>query len=393
MQDDQRTKANFAVIAARRIAEGDAHDAVRLCAEGIAVFPEYLGGYIVLAQAYDVLQRYDDAYIMRTEAHRRFPWLPWVGPLADSSAVVEVHATDVTEETTTQATEPTLVPEPAEPVAEPEPAELVAEPEPAEPVTESEPLVPVVQPTAAESALIEVRSEPTSTDDLHTQVSDAPPVVLPSADQIPVASEEVTTTAIDVTAAPTAYARVDHVETLHTLRLIQTATPVDDKRIIRSAAVRLIPGLEFTSLRFEGVKQRGRRPIQRLLDPPPFREFHAPVRRRTPAVAPPTSTEQPTRKRPFSLEELAQRLERARLPRPESGPTLAPKPTPEPRPTTEPSRAAAPVVFSETMARIYEAQGSFELALDVYRALQQQQPERSDHFQSLIDAIIAKRGT
>ena len=217
--------------------------------------------------------------------------------------------------------------------------------------------------------------------------------MLPSADQIPVASEEVTTTAIDVTAAPTAYAPVDHVETLHTLRLIQTATPVDDKRIIRSAAVRLIPGLEFTSLRFEGVKQRGRRPIQRLLDPPPFREFHAPVRRRTPAVAPPTSTEQPTRKRPFSLEELAQRLERARLPRPESGPTLAPKPAPEPRPVTEPSRAAAPVVFSETMARIYEAQGSFELALDVYRALQQQQPERSDHFQSLIDAIIAKRGT
>lgn len=375
MQENQRTKANFAVIAARRIAEGDAHDAVRLCAEGIAVFPEYLGGYIVLAQAYDVLQRYDDAYIMRTEAHRRFPWLPWVGPLADSSAVVEVHATNVTEETTTQATEPTLVPEPAEPVAEPEP------------------VVPVVQPTAAESTLIEVQSEPTSTDDLHTQVSDAPPVVLPSADQIPVASEEVTTTAIDVTAAPTAYAPVDHVETLHTLRLIQTATPVDDKRIIRSAAVRLIPGLEFTSLRFEGVKQRGRRPIQRLLDPPPFREFHAPVRRRTPAVAPPTSTEQPTRKRPFSLEELAQRLERARLPRPESGPTLAPKPAPEPRPVTEPSRAAAPVVFSETMARIYEAQGSFELALDVYRALQQQQPERSDHFQSLIDAIIAKRGT
>jgi hypothetical protein len=44
------------------------------------------------------------------------------------------------------------------------------------------------------------------------------------------------------------------------------------------------------------------------------------------------------------------------------------------------------------MARIYEAQGSFDLALEVYRALQQQHPERSEHFQSLMDAIIAKRG-
>jgi len=58
----------------------------------------------------------------------------------------------------------------------------------------------------------------------------------------------------------------------------------------------------------------------------------------------------------------------------------------------EPTRTAAPVVFSETMARIYEAQGSLDLALDVYRALQQQQPERWEHFQTLMDAIIAKRG-
>lgn len=379
MQVKQGTRANFAVLAARRIAEGDAHDAVRLCAEGIAVFPDYLGGYIVLAQAYDVLHRFDDAYIMRTEAHRRFPWLPWVGPLADAGVVVNVDAADITESIVTRTIELPVV----EPESLPEPIELQSVPEPVEPA-------PVIAQT--ESALSDAGIALTGMHDLHVQVTAAPSAVVHAAEQtfeIPVAETETSIDAISSTAAPTP---VHHSETLHTLRLIQTAAPVDDKRIIRSAAVRLIPGLEFTSLRFEGVKQRGRRPIQRLQDPPPFREFHAPVRRRTPAVALPTDTEQPTRKRPFSLEELAQRLERVRMPRPDAGPSLATRPVFESRPGAESSRSSAPVVFSETMARIYEAQGSFDLALEVYRALQQQQPERTEHFQSLIDAIIAKRG-
>lgn len=374
MQDNQGTRATFAVLAARRIAEGDAREAVRLCADGIADFPEYLGGYIVLARAYDVLQRYDDAYIMRTEAHRRFPWLPWVGPLADNSTVVGDGASAVTEETPVQAPEPTPVLVPTLPATEPEPVDTVVVP-----------LVMLPSPT-------EAQDEPAQEEGRHDRSQGVQPIALHAGDDHLELPQVEPMMLVEVGTAPAASARADQGETLHTLRLIQTATPVDDKRIIRSAAVRLIPGLEFTSLRFEGVKQRGRRPIQRLQDPPPFREFHAPVRRRTTVVAPPTGTEQPTRARPFSLEELAQRLERARLPRPESGATPGIRPAPEPRPTVEPTRTAAPVVFSETMARIYEAQGSFDLALDVYRALQQQQPERSEHFQSLMDAIIAKRG-
>lgn len=374
MQDNHGTRATFAVIAARRIAEGDAHDAVRLCADGIAEFPEYLGGYIVLARAYDVLQRYDDAYIMRTEAHRRFPWLPWVGPLADNGTVVADSTSAVTEETPIHAPEPTPVHVPTEPT------------------TESEPVDAVVVPLATLPSPIEAQHELANAEDQHDLSQDVQPIAIHARDDLRELPQVEPTTLIEVGISPAAPARADQGETLHTLRLIQTATTVDDKRIIRSAAVRLIPGLEFTSLRFEGVKQRGRRPIQRLQDPPPFREFHAPVRRRTMVVTPPTGTEQPTRTRPFSLEELAQRLERARLPRPESGATPVTRSAPEPRPTAEPSRSAAPVVFSETMARIYEAQGSFDLALEVYRALQQQHPERSEHFQSLMDTIIAKRG-
>lgn len=370
LQDTPVTRANFAVLAAQRIAEGDAQSAVHLCAEGIASYPDYLGGYIVLAKAYDELQQHDDAYIMRTEAHRRFPWLPWVGPLADREPVTVPDVPDMP-----NADVKTVEPGSDRPLhdsADADVAEACA-------VAIDEASETVAEPT-------EQAQRPT----LHVEavagpVEDVEVVVVASNEHEP-GSAEHTAEAIRQHEE-----RAEHVATSHTLRLIQTAAPVDDKRIIRSAAVRLIPGLEFTSLRFEGVKQRGRRTSQRLQDPPPFREFHAPVRRRTPMVAPPTTTEQPTRKRPFSLEELAQRLERARLPRPDAAPAAV-RPSADPKPAVEASKAAAPVVFSETMARIYEAQGSFDLAIEVYRALQQQQPDRSEYFQSLVDAITAKRG-
>ncbi|MBU3740911.1 MAG: hypothetical protein FGM24_01350 [Candidatus Kapabacteria bacterium] len=179
----------------------------------------------------------------------------------------------------------------------------------------------------------------------------------------------------------------------HTLRLIHMAAPVDDHRIIRSAAVRLIPGLEFTSLRFEGVKQRGRRAIQQLSDPPAFREFHAPIRpmRRQPAAQPAQAQPAPSA-RPVSLEELAQRLERARMPRPGTAPAQpVPAPAPAPVKPSVQSTASAPVVFSETMAGIYASQGAYDLAIQVYRTLQQKHPDRHDHFQKLIDDVAATR--
>ena len=78
-----------------------------------------------------------------------------------------------------------------------------------------------------------------------------------------------------------------------TLRLVNLAPPPSDDRIIRSASMRLIPGLEYTTLRFEGVKTRGSRSIQFLPEPPAFREFHKP----------PTQQQ-----RKVSLEELADKI-------------------------------------------------------------------------------------
>lgn len=331
-----RVPASFAVLAASRITAGDAAEAVRLCAEGLATFPDYLGGYVVLARAYDALGQSDDAYIIRTEAHRRFPWLPWVGPLGethDGATLEDVHDKPAAVALEAVDTVETHVAQPLVDHAEPDSRDIDADVAPQQPLTV-------------------------------------------------------------VHALPTVHAASEAHE--YSLRLITSAMQADDTRIIRSAAVRLIPGLEFTSLRFEGVKQRGRRSIQQLLDPPAFRTFHTPVRlpRRT-AAAP--VQEAPATKRPLSLEELAARLERARMPRASdavTGATAAVAPRDVATPAAVPQTSGGSVVVaSETMARIYTAQGSYDLAQQVYRTLQQQQPDRHAYFQTLIDGLAAKRGS
>lgn len=309
------SSAAFAVEAARHVAHGDAAAAVRLCADGIRSFPDYLGGYIVLARAYDALGHADDARTIRLEAQRAFPWLPHVGPL--------------------QVAQPE--PQPVEHVEEPS-VEHVEEP-PVEHVEEARP-----EPTLEEPAGLTL---------ITTTAPEHPAVAHPSHDGAG----------------------------RHTLRIIDTAKLVDDQRIIRSATVRLIPGLEFTSLRFEGVKQRGRRAIQHLSDPPPYRDFHAPMK----PYQRPTSTSTaplPSRKRPLSLEELASRLERVRMPRP--GETAS-------EPVGPP--ASGTTLVTETIARIYESQGAFDLAIEAYRTLQRQRPDKHEHYQALIDAVMAKRTT
>lgn len=152
------------------------------------------------------------------------------------------------------------------------------------------------------------------------------------------------------------------------LRIIDTAHLVNDERIIRSASVRLIPGLEYTSLRFENLRSRGRRDIPFLSDPPPFRSFHT-MRRTTRSAEPPRE-----QRKPVSLEEIASRLERrARVPR--TTETVAQAPPPEPN---------GPMLITETIARIYMQQGSYDKAIQAFRMLRQSKPDKHAHFDALI---------
>jgi hypothetical protein len=156
------------------------------------------------------------------------------------------------------------------------------------------------------------------------------------------------------------------------LRMIDTAHLVNDERIIRSASVRLIPGLEYTSLRFENLRSRGRRDISFLSDPPPFRSFHT-MRRTTRPTEPSREPSREPRKA-VSLEEIAARLERrARMPR--STDVVEQAQPPEPN---------GPMLMTETIARIYMQQGSHDKAIEAFRMLQQSKPEKHAHFEALI---------
>lgn len=352
---------SFAVEATRRIEAGDMAGAVRLCADGIATFPDYATGYIVLARAYEALDMASDASLMRHAAAERFPLLVPLPPPAAAHPSPPLQLT---------STEDVL--------AQPE-ADTIAE---AISIQEAESYVGDAPHTEASISEAAARTS-------------VPLTALEPARPTLAAVEE--TTPDDAVAIPTAANAPTLVQALPShhsgrpaLRMIDLRQHhAADSRVIRAASVRLIPGLEYTSLRFEGMKSRGRREIATLLDPPPFREFHAPMRP-MPRRADDAPAAKPATRR-LTLEELAQRLERARMPRPDE---LALRPTPPPpQPTTDTTPASTtgsqPVV-TETIARIYESQGAYEKALDAYRALQRAKPERHSHYQDLIDNLTRR---
>jgi hypothetical protein len=161
------------------------------------------------------------------------------------------------------------------------------------------------------------------------------------------------------------------------LRILESLSIDDETRIIRSSSVRLIPGLEFTTLRVEGLRSRGRRGIGVLPDPPAFRSFHR-VRRPQRAADP-----APVRK-PVSLEELASRLSEAKIPRPSE---LDAASTP-----VQPTPASQPIMVTDTIAQIYMQQESYDLAIEAFKTLMSRKPERKDHYEALIRECERKRG-
>ncbi|MFM8771624.1 MAG: hypothetical protein ACKOE4_06350 [Candidatus Kapaibacterium sp.] len=163
------------------------------------------------------------------------------------------------------------------------------------------------------------------------------------------------------------------------LRMIESMPVDDDTRIIRSGSVRLIPGLEFTTLRVEGLRSRGRRGIGALPEPPPFRSFHQ-VRR------PQRTAEPPAQKKAISLEELAMRLIDAKMPRQSEmdaqGTSSAPAANPH----------AQPILVTDTIAQIYMQQQSYDLAIEAFKTLMSRKPDRAEHYQALIRECERKRG-
>lgn len=436
-----RPSPSFAVEAVRLLADGRQADAVRLCADGIRYYPDYLGGYIVLSDAYAALGYDGDARLILDEAHRRFPWNRTVALRLDelATAAQESGSTMTVEpdsDTMQTMTAPAIdlaydnaVAGETGPVSltidEPTTADIAPDEATDDTVgnidTTTEIDLPSDMAPETDDSDIDVISEVITTDiisDGHAGIdiegpveerSDAEPITTVDDDDAPsrrVQDEAVRepstigTVAADTSSAASSTATIHELRAVHhqvsertvvrrevpsVLRIIDTAPTSDDARIIRSSAVRLIPGLEYTTLRFEGMKARGRRAIQPLSEPPSFRDFHSPMRpfvRPRPHQNVESAPARPAVKKPLSLEELASRLEKVRMPRPgeSTQPPVGPVHTP----------GTGPALVTETIARIYEQQGALEKALEAYRALQRQKPDKHAYFERLIADVSRK---
>ncbi len=173
------------------------------------------------------------------------------------------------------------------------------------------------------------------------------------------------------------------------LRLIESA-PSDPARprALRSSNMRLVPGLEFTPLRVQSMRKNHVR-MHYLPELPEYPVIRGSSMNISPPIAPPkdnarrkkVETEKKSARvaepKRTQLEELAARLERARIPivteEPEVGTGIAPAPD-----------AEEPMVISETMAGIYEKQGLYQQAIKAYRQLGRMKPERLEYFEQKI---------
>jgi tetratricopeptide (TPR) repeat protein len=185
----------------------------------------------------------------------------------------------------------------------------------------------------------------------HTTAPEAEHISTPEAEHISTPEAERTSTPAEV----------------YPLRMIDLAPPLADTRVIRSSSMRLIPGLEFTSLRFEGTTRRGGRALQFLPEPPGFRDFHEPR-----PIPPSTQKAEPKE----ALERLAERISRVRM----SADDLEKRP---PAPAPAPSQNVA--MHSETLVRIYMQQQHWDKAIASLLVLQQTNPEDAERLQGLVD--------
>ena len=336
---------DFAVQAARLLSASDPLAAARLSTAGISCYPDYAGGYVMLAKAYAALGRGNDAITMVQDARERFPYIT--------------------------ITLPDVFPAIAEPHTEVLDHEIVAV---------SEVTTEVDVPSGDSVAVATTNDEPSVFLESELESTlEAGMVTIDRADSSPsevVAEEPV----LDVEMLPAEAPSINYTQTpSQVLRMIETLPVATDARIIRSSSVRLIPGLEFTTLRVEGLRSRGRRGVGSLPEPPAFRTFHQ-VRR------PQRPVEPPAPRKPVSLEELAQRLAEARIPRPTEVDLSAQRPEASMAAQPQPSKV------TETISNIYMQHQPYDLAIEAFKHLMSQRPDRKDHFEALIHECERKRG-
>jgi len=132
----------------------------------------------------------------------------------------------------------------------------------------------------------------------------------------------------------------------------------------------IIPGLKYTSIRLHRPAKRAQPFVPEF---PPFPSFIRPATAPPVEIAPEIIPESEA-KHQTPLEELALRLERARIPiaREDSGRN---------------ENAAVPKFVTDTMAAIYENQGALGQALKAYQMLARNKPENLAFYQAKINEL------
>lgn len=299
----------FEVVALLR--DQRANDAVLLASEGVRNYPSYIGGYILLSRCYQQLGHLEAASVILDEVERRFP----------DRAVTKNSR------------------------------RVVAELE---------------RINAAELERTNAAEQSSRTDDgIGSTSDDVLATDMPESDLSTEHFEQDTILSAEPVGSVFAAAPL--------LRVINLAAPANDTRVLRSTSMRLIPGLEYTSLRFEGAKHRGQRSIQQLPQPPSFRDFHSP---RVSTVAARQSAKP-------SLENLAERISKVRI----TAETLEQRP---PAPTPAPSQSRP--LYTETLTRIYMQQERWTEAIEGWEALMLINPKHKVRYQEYIEECRLRKG-
>ncbi|MBK9249062.1 MAG: tetratricopeptide repeat protein [Ignavibacteria bacterium] len=353
----------FAVHAEQFYIAGNYAEALELCFRGIEAYPHYPAAYIITAKSLWALHRYSQAQEFILNAASIFPNHP---------ALLRLEQ------------------EYFHPPQQKVVAEQTSNPRPISTEIESAKHTFENENTQLGSKDIESRNSGELTDDkeFHPEYSD---ITSDNKDSSTDATELVEfnnlTNTEEVIPPDTEHVPL---EKYQHLRIIETVkVPNNFVGSLKASTISIIPGLDFTRLKFQNGQSHAKNGI--LPPVPPFLQFKERIRNEKSEQSTITDNQPEgdynTDKldqlkdtaeahHPLTpLEELAARLEKVRIPATQQEMTR--------RRTTE----LDPTLVTETMARIYEKQSAFHEAIKAYQILARRTPEKLEFYEERIREV------
>lgn len=396
----------FALESEEMIRCGDLREAIEHCRRGLIFYPENISGYVVLANASLLLDDTERAINVLLDGHRRTGATELKNladalvspPASDAFSIDELHITDIVPGINDEDGDGGVwsltdeeVPKNRDKIEEVVLEETSLFEEEVEPVTRDlftgEPLDDGPLSFRVETDDEEKEEEKEKKKSVEP-VEELIPVATPrSVDEIVDAVEEVEEKA----SAEEAPGEGESEVPANPLSL-HSGTPISK---LRSRNLRLIPGLEYAPLRKDDTSPKFAPLVEDRNAPgsipmPPLQSSTTPPQASPPAVPPAMRPESGTEARKKSvaeisrgdeesmtpLEELARRLESARIPA-----------VKEHKEITEDAPAFEPSLVSDTFAAILVSQGAYAEAIKAYQVLARLKPDRRGEYEKKIAEV------